>query len=426
MNQSVVIIGAGPVGLWLAIQLSQRYHVQVLEKRESYARSQTLRINKKRVSQQPCARLNALLDRLLPGSKVTVPILTLKAALKTEALLCGVELTYVEVRNVLKDVIDRHGDALVIGCDGAHSLVRQQLFHNELSLDERLQRAVIVKYNTPNIHTRSLHRICELYPTLKLMQAAGVDHVSPHRSCTDKRTVRLDLLISEPVYELVKDATSSRPYGPERFSTLPAELREAITVWINARQLLLDDRMEPSSLTVEALPLDAKGSKKVGLMCGDQAVFLAGDAATSLPLYRGLNHGLRCANMLSALLCSPRLQLPAVVAKYNTFVRRSAWYELMDVRRLKLAARLSLRWLGLAALLPCQASCWTIDEQEQLRSTPLNLGLDQQPEQLDESDSTSAVAVTHPQNSSVLSRFRAAMIELVVLRGRPSSVPADG
>src|SRR6267143_1108364 len=162
----IVIVGAGPVGLWTALQLRHRrpdWSIQVYERHQQYQRSHVVRLDHwsmllygrhKGALREP-QRLALYRDltgkslaevALQPAGSLFVRTSDLEEILRTHALLNGIPITnmLVEFPSQLETL---HPEcSRFIAADGARSRMRDTLLGPRALRDIPLQRVVEVKY----------------------------------------------------------------------------------------------------------------------------------------------------------------------------------------------------------------------------------------------------------------------------------------
>lgn len=136
----VVVVGAGPLGLLNAIGLMKRKEpkprIVMLEKYERYQRGHNLSMDPRQLKKfiQACGR-DERLEELYKRLKSNPHIRTneVEAILRNYAEELGVEIKAgTAVTDIKKEVYETYPNAkLVLGADGSHSIVSEQVFGKE-------------------------------------------------------------------------------------------------------------------------------------------------------------------------------------------------------------------------------------------------------------------------------------------------------
>ena len=146
----VVVVGAGPVGLWTAIQAkiqNNNLRITILDKYADYQRKQALWVDPKSLLGVPDhEELKKICDNF--KEKKLVPIQEMQEALAGCAKALGIKFkteTFEDPSALKTEFPDAQ---VFIGADGAYSKVRETVFGNVKSLDRTVQRIVQVSYKT--------------------------------------------------------------------------------------------------------------------------------------------------------------------------------------------------------------------------------------------------------------------------------------
>ena len=101
------------------------------------------------------------------------------------------------------------------------------------------------------------------YPTMKIMNHVVEEHVG--RTNGQGRTpVTLRLLVTEETHARVKGASFKNPYYiPTHHDLLGEKLVESITIWLNAKAILVGEQRVPGSEKISALKLSTYCSAEV-------------------------------------------------------------------------------------------------------------------------------------------------------------------
>ena len=142
--QNFVIVGAGPVGLWTAIQIRKRCPnstITLYERYEAYRRQHVLKIQHSSVFFGASRSHDELDDAFFeevflttrknvkrsPFQKSFISTNTIESNLKKWAIALGCEIVYKHI-DTLEQLVERHNsDAVFILANGAHSELRREL-----------------------------------------------------------------------------------------------------------------------------------------------------------------------------------------------------------------------------------------------------------------------------------------------------------
>mmetsp|Transcript_25699 Transcript_25699/g.45039 ORF Transcript_25699/g.45039 Transcript_25699/m.45039 type:complete len:423 (+) Transcript_25699:1854-3122(+) len=299
-SAKVVIIGAGPVGLWLAIQLKLHdpyISIAVLEKHTTYQRSHVLRLSED--SYRDSVLDQRLKDMIRNWGKV-VRTNVMEGDMLDYALELGV---YVEQ---FEFTLDTNLEAtfreaqVFIGADGYHSTCRQSFFREIVpSFHETIQHTLLLKYEVFG-RTRPLKKLTEIYPTLKVLDQVFVtEYVGEYNELTNRTPVTLQMIICDTDFEQLHHTGMRNVMTFDDFASFPSNLQRSIKVWINVRAKQCQDTPVQCSERINCLPLHIYKSKHVAMEANLKCYFIVGDAAFAVPYFRALNNGLLCATQLA-------------------------------------------------------------------------------------------------------------------------------
>ncbi|MCK5894141.1 MAG: hypothetical protein KAG53_06955 [Endozoicomonadaceae bacterium] len=349
----VVFVGAGPVGLWTAIQTklnNSKANVTMYDKRNAYDRNHTVRIDKhcfssgimKAEGNDTVEALKKLQDDI-NETKGYIRCDELEKRLKTIALNMrisvnsGEEVTAISSNKVFlgDDKEDSYG--ILVGADGAHSKIRkampklesdEKVYFNALSPSDendeftngmkRIYR-VRVKYKVDeslckkmNSDTRSWLKL--VYPAIKPINSFVAEHV---QRCPDGGAyINIDFFISDKkeidfFYDKTETNSMEQPrrYNfktPATLNELPQTLKEKILTWVGVRcQYLQDKTPQLDSFSIAPYYLGHYRAKEMSLITSENtAVLLTGDAAIGLPFMRSLNNGLHLGSNMGYQLAN--------------------------------------------------------------------------------------------------------------------------
>lgn len=323
-NQHYVIVGAGPVGLWTAIQLKKRMpdcQVVLYERYTSYQREHILKIQHSSlffgadnsVAEQDTqffqtifgrSRLQMRLTRL---SKSFISTRSIESGLRQWALGLGCEIVYREIKS-LADVKGDHPDVTaIILANGAHSALRAELLGDDAIEQSTLQSVVELKCRCP----------AGLWGGKRTVDLNKLSHLSFEycgKEVDGYVPVSLRMFVSESIYEGVPAATFKSPL--RSLDDLPSLLQNDLKQYAQCRGLSAEQLLSYGGLS--KLQLSVYKAKQFASLHGDTPVFLVGDAAMGVPYFRALNCGFVLASRLAWLL--RRIQSPDTsVVVYNRY-----------------------------------------------------------------------------------------------------------
>ena len=361
----IVIIGAGPVGLWTAIQTKLQctnIHVIVYEKHREYQRSHVVSVNPECfIDCKYNADLYICLERVL--HKSTINIKCLEIEFKQVAEKLGIQFVYKAVTDI-RDLHKSHPTASLIICaDGAKSKCREQVFGNEYLFNEQLLYACEVAYTTEN-KTRKLKPILEAYPTWKLTSCIVHEYIQLQSSQSSQSgsKVTLRFLVDSVTFASIKHATFKNPI---HLSKLPAHLLNNINTWMKIRHKCTGE-IVTGEISVSSFMLGAFASKKCFQHINDKCtVVLVGDACCGVPFFRSLNNGLMCATKLSICIqnYTENEQNHAIILcsfkSYERYVWIGSLIEKLVAVLHAVVVWLLTFWIKISAIVPWQINRWS-------------------------------------------------------------------
>lgn len=335
MTGEFVIVGGGPVGMWLAIQLKKRKplaRVIVYERYEQYQRSHVLRLDhwslllysKKTRDAAERAYLQALTGRSLSGlfqradKSVYVRTNVLEEANKAYAAQLGVELCIERVSDLAGLRLRHLGCRAFIACDGAHSPLREELLGPDALDTTNLKNVLELKFEEHGGRGggSSLGHTWEFN---RQLQHAAMDHVGK-TSNDGRRPVTLRLFLDEDEYASLPAMTFKEPFLWGQ-PGLPPSVEQDIACYLAHREAATGARLLPQSGRLSKLVLSMYAARHFVVHKSDFAWFLCGDAALAVPYFRALNSGLMLASRLAQILAKADLSTDAglkrAVAKYE-------------------------------------------------------------------------------------------------------------
>lgn len=303
MSARIIIIGAGPIGLWTAVQLKLRQpslDIFIKEQRPIYSRNYTLWLRAE--SFTDCAMddfhmLEDLLKTLRQNPHIRID--RLQNTLTELALKLGIIIqTDAKVGNIERDICFEHPDAaLIIGADSIHSTLNQIVFggdHNTQHLP--LGYAAQIKYRTQGdcFHESS---VFDTYPLLK--QSHFLSYITHGKTENNQTPITIQILLDRSTYQKMKsqypDNRPVRLFAESIHNPIPDRLLEDIKTQLGYRLSQNENILLNSvQLTISELPQQRR--HRTVLYQGNRFYGLIGDAALGLSYFKGMNSGLQLAS----------------------------------------------------------------------------------------------------------------------------------
>lgn len=399
----VVVVGAGPVGLWTAIQLLKRepaLDVVLLERHEAYARSHVLRLDhwsmllygKAALNEREGAFCKEVSGKSFgavagaPAKSLYIRTNDLEAALKAYALDLGARIEYAAIATPT-DAMERHPDAAIfVAADGAKSRMREALMPGSLKSEE-LQRVVEIKYLARG-KGGSMAVAGDHYKTAKMMSFMAFEYVGKPRDGVYPVTLRL--FVDKACYEGLPEASFKAPLDLAS-PAVPEALRADVALYMAARGQSCGESAVEGSSKATKLILSSYASDEFSARVGPAAWFLAGDAAMGVPYFRALNSGMMLSSRLAQILGSAAKDdawgSPAMLAgatrRYERHRRAHVATE-FGIAKAKNAVLIAYNaWRKASASKPWQAIKWGPEQERVLngaREMACAAGADPQPE----------------------------------------------
>jgi 2-polyprenyl-6-methoxyphenol hydroxylase-like FAD-dependent oxidoreductase len=368
-----VIVGAGPIGLWTAIQLKKKLpdaKVSMHERHETYIRSHVLRLDslsvflyseKNRSEREKVFYSDiGLSNYFLTSPKGPLFIRTnkLEQALRSYALDLGVCIHpgLVTTPEALQAL---YVDAKAfIAADGAHSLMRKALLAKDDIIDLPLQHILELKYESAGF-ARSLSFVKEVYKTQKIMSHLGVEYVG--RSNGVSAPVTLRLFLTDKEYACVPDASFKSPLMLET-AQLSKNISDDLKIYMNVREQHGNESYVPETGKLTKLTLSIYRAKKFCILHNEKNWFLVGDAAFGVPYFRALNGGMLTASLLvnQCLKLYSRSASPKRVAfAYNWFATSRFYTEYCIARTKHTAISCYDLFRKISGIVPWQTVKWS-------------------------------------------------------------------
>lgn len=315
----VVFVGAGPTGLWTAIQLKlhdPKIKIIMFEKYPEYTRERDVYVRK---TSFVGAHDNEDFQQLIAKFIGKTTINNIESKLLDYAEQLGIEVINEEIKDC-RHLKSRFPFAkFFVGSDGSRSVVRQQIFAD--AKDQfNVSRIVEVKYKID-------HHAARLSVPSRLEWITKSEYYSRESvnlGSDGLTTVRLRLIVDEHTYSQIGDMTFSQPGSfDDNLQQNCPKLYMTIQNWLEARKCeQFADNGEP---IINKFTLDVYQVEKVVHSDIDRVIWvLVGDAAMGLPFFRSLNCGFLNGTQLAANI-SRELHAPAPnLSTYENYFLRLA------------------------------------------------------------------------------------------------------
>ncbi|HSX04566.1 MAG TPA: hypothetical protein VLG76_07555 [Rhabdochlamydiaceae bacterium] len=381
---NAVVVGAGPVGLWAAIQTKLRNpesEIDVLEKNPVYQRGHVLKLNAKSLADCPKdPRLQAIVAEFIQNKHIRTNDIEQRLLGFAEEIGIRVRKN-VEVVNP-ENLLRLYPQAkVIIGADGAHSVIREKIFGNEMYAQGDQKYVIEVKYEVYGKGAR-LNLIKQQYPTWKIMDGFAQEHVGTEKD--GKTPITLRIFIDKEKYEQMQDANFKHPYTFENENKIHHRVRERIWTWLNFKAGIAHEQRVPGSEKITTTRLGYYASKHVVKRVNNVAFCLVGDAALGVPFFRSLNNGFlegtKLSKALAAILAPKRSLVERLVSqitlrthgmpwpllRYSNYVRSLARTEIIIAAIKSFFLSLLILFIRISARVPWQVNYWTEAQIDQL------------------------------------------------------------
>lgn len=260
MANEIIFVGAGPIGLWTAIQIKlQRPDIDIIfkEKKEEYKRTHTLLL--KPTSFDECLKdERGIIEGIVNELKENPHIRTneLEQRLKILALQLGIRIDTRDIQTIESDILTDHPDAqMIIGSDGVKSPVRNQIFGAENTERVTLAYAAQIKYSVTGPAVQASD-IFQAYPLLKKSNYLASINVGKLKN--NKTPVTIQFVIDKATYDKISHATYAQPIrllADSLEEQLPPELLKDVKTHIGFRLVNNEDIIiNDINLTASELP----------------------------------------------------------------------------------------------------------------------------------------------------------------------------
>ncbi len=328
---NIVFIGAGPVGLWTAIQTKLRnpaLKIVMYEKYEEYQRLHTLQLNKHSYEGIPDdPRLQSIVDSFSSHVKTS----EIEEKFKAYAEDLGIEFCYEAVENCEEFAQKFPDDTVIVGSDGSHSIVHKEIFNSELQYEEDMQYVAELKYFVKG-PTSKLNPILEGIPVMTHSKFTVQETVGKEKDGMTPVTLRF--FVDEQTFNHMrgedgKGATFKKPfrYNDLNQTYFPRDLAKSMKAWLSWRRKIKHERrieFEVDNINGEkitAINLAVYASKEFVKEAHGKTWAKVGDALAGFPYYRALNAGLLCGTQLALALSEHFSSMGNSFEDYKAYVQ---------------------------------------------------------------------------------------------------------
>lgn len=322
-SADIGIIGAGPVGLWTAIQLKIRNpnaNIVVFEQHADYKRKHVLIINPdslKGIPDHP--ELKAFVQMVKKTNKLSTVVI--ENSLKKIAEDVGVNIIHKKITNPMNLKKTLPNVKIVIGSDGAHSITRNTVFEGKEKERKTLTYLAEVKYMVDG----------KARPQFKLVHSAlrstAHDYVTEHVGSPNgkgKSPVTLRMVISKEEFDTLRKSgkgTFAKPlHITKDAKNIPDRISTLVKRWLSTKQDLFKEKASETSLTTTNL--DYYVSEKVVKEKENIQFVLLGDSAFGVPFFRSLNNGLLCGTTFAKEVANNLDTLDVPLKNYENYVEK--------------------------------------------------------------------------------------------------------
>jgi hypothetical protein len=355
----VVFIGGGPAAWWTAVQakiLNPDLEIVMLERYYEYQRKHGLQIDPSSFIGIP---FHPQLQEIVEGfkTKQIVPTSEIEEKLSKLGEELGIRLRYTKVIHPESLMRSYRDTKIFIGADGAHSIVREEIFGNEMESDQDLQYIAEVKYLVAG-NSRKLAIAKEAYRASKLTSSVMIEQVGKSNE-QGQTPISLRIFIDKKTFEEMQAATFKDPYSLD--SEMNSILEEKIRIWLNAKELFVGESRVEGSEKITVTKLSIYESKKMVKHLQERIWALVGDAAFGVPFFRSMNNALLCGTQLARSIVDGKF------SRYENYVKGLAYYEIFKAKIKNLVLNLWYYYVWYAGHHPIQINKWSYAQAQQLR-----------------------------------------------------------
>tara|TARA_R110002124_G_scaffold129483_1_gene291033 strand:+ start:343770 stop:345023 length:1254 start_codon:yes stop_codon:yes gene_type:complete len=385
-KQEIVIVGAGPVGLWTAIQIKKRrpnINVKIYERYSEYKRSHVLKLesrsmllyakNARNTAEETFfnsvlgTSLKKAFLKAVTGSSVFIRTNALEQALKTYAADLGITTDYQRIESP-EALMAMHPECeSFIAADGAHSLLRQAIMGEDALKDYPLQYVAEIKYETSGA-TKALSAY-QQYKSNKLLSSMAFEYVGRERD--GQTPISLRFFVDEDIYGAMPEASFKQPLNLAS-TEIPASLKQDIEHYMRIRAAQAGEDFIQGTEKLSKLTLSLYRAKEFAAQKHQRNWYLAGDAAMGVPYFRSLNAGMIIGSQLACILTRDSWSNKNKIAAYNTCRPLDVAWEFTSASMKNMALKGYDTFRQLSAKTPWEFMKWDDDEKEGFIKKPSN------------------------------------------------------
>ncbi len=306
MNPDVVIVGAGPVGLFTAIEmklLNPALKIKILDRNNEYTRHHILKLEEESLvnsntykSYEAVRKLNGF----VPTSEIESTFLKIAQELNIK-IETGVKVTD------SKELFNQYPTAhTIIGADGAHSAVRKQLFDDKKIVDTNLQYIVEIKYKAKE----TVSRLSNLVYGPALGQVPHLVSENVGKEKDGVTPVSLFIFVDEATYKEIRETPNAKLSDLHPTTNNMRKLLNTIRPWLSLRRAALNENIIEDSEKINGVALSVYQSECFAKEINEKRVYLVGDAAAAVPYFRALNAGLIAATVTAQKIATAGANSP--------------------------------------------------------------------------------------------------------------------
>lgn len=298
LSREAVIIGGGPIGLYLAIQLKQKKFegvITVYEKRKSYARKHYLKLP----SKKDCDPRNFKIEEIL--KKETILIQDLESELLN--IFKTFKNTFIRYYNIddLESLASLHSNPHIFICDGAHSANRLRLLKSQ-PIIKPLFKIIQFSYKVKSNKPAELLNMYQQYRIDKYL----IELFEYVETTIKNDVVTFRLFVDSFFFDMFSKYTFK---SPGKYSdvlsledTNAKQIGNAITLFMKYRCYCTKEVVMPETFNLSTFALNCYRSTEFAKRVNNHNYFIIGDSAMGVPFYRSLRNGMIQANNLSNIL----------------------------------------------------------------------------------------------------------------------------
>ena len=302
MKPDVVLVGAGPVGLFTAIEMKLHnplLQIKILDRNKEYTRHHILRLEKESLEKSMAYKtFEAVrsLNGFVPTSDIETTFLKIAKDLGIE-IETGIKID--DCQTLFNKYPTAH---TIIGADGAHSIVRRQLFDDKKIVDANLQYIVEIKYKA--IGKTSLLPLITYVPALGQVKHFISENVGKEKN--GSTPVSLFVFVDEETYKEIRTKPNAKLSDLEPTTERMTNLLNTIRPWLALRKVALNEAMLKNSEKINGVALSVYQSECFAKEINGKHVYVVGDAAAAVPYFRALNAGLIAAAVTAKEIATAR------------------------------------------------------------------------------------------------------------------------